>query len=140
MIRVKELYNLSGRGMSLRGIVKQAHDEIMDMLRAAPYSPPTLTVIAGKGKAHKDAIKFIIDSSEGYKCGVDFIFLTEVWDEIAAFVKETISSSGKLAVADLKNKFGFSRKFVIPILEETDRVKLTSREGDYRVKGEKFES
>jgi len=140
MIKVKELYNLSGRGMSLKGIVKQAHDEILGLLKADPYSPPTLTSLAGKGKAHKDAIKFIIDSSEGYKCGADFIFLDEVWEEITAFVKETISKGGRLTVADLREKFGFSRKFAIPILEETDRIRLTKREGDYRVKGERFES
>lgn len=140
MIRVRELYNLSGRGMSLKGVVKQAHDEIMDMFREAPYSPPFLTILAAKGKAHREAIKFIIDSAEGYKCGTDFIFPTEVWEEIVVFIKETISKAGRLAVADLKERFGFSRKFAIPILEETDRIKLTSREGDYRVRGERFES
>ena len=43
-------------------------------------------------------------------------------------------------VTELRDQFSFSRKFVIPILEETDRIKLTRREGDKRVKGEKYEN
>ncbi len=140
LVKVRELYNLSGRGMSLKGIVKQAHDEIIKNLTEDRYSPPVLALLAGRGKGYKEAIKFILDSGEGYKCGSDFIFLSEVWDEITGFIREKLSSEGKLAVADLRDKFGFSRKFGIPILEETDRIKLTSREGDYRVKGEMFES
>lgn len=139
MVKVKELYNVSGRGMSLKGPTKQAHEDIMSSLEKDRYSPPTLTILAGKGKAYKDAVKFIVDTGQGYKCGADFIFLTEVWDEIVAYIKEKLASDGKLMVSDLRDKFGFSRKFAIPILEETDRLKLTGREGDYRVKGAKFE-
>ena len=139
MIKIRELYNLSGRGMSLKGPAKLAHDDIMKSLTGNRYSPPTLTVLVGRGKAYKDAIKFVVDAGEGYKCGSDFIFLAEVWDEIVGFITERIAAEGRLTVADLRDRFGFSRKFGIPILEETDRIRLTRREGDYRVKGDRFE-
>ncbi|UCE23472.1 MAG: selenocysteine-specific translation elongation factor [Candidatus Zixiibacteriota bacterium] len=139
MIKIRELYNLSGRGMSLKGPAKLAHDDIMKSLTDNRYSPPTLTVLVGRGKAYKDAIKFVVDAGEGYKCGSDFVFLTDVWDEIVEYVTKKIKTEGKLTVADLRDRFGFSRKFGIPILEETDRIRLTRREGDYRVKGDKFE-
>ncbi|UCG60660.1 MAG: selenocysteine-specific translation elongation factor [Candidatus Zixiibacteriota bacterium] len=139
LVKVRELFNLAGRGMSLKGSARQAHEEIMKILESDRYSPPTLATLANRGKAFKDAVKFIVESGQGYKCGSDFIFLAGVWDEIVAFIKQKISSSGKLTVADLRDKFGFSRKYAIPILEETDRTGLTRREGDYRVKGARFE-
>jgi hypothetical protein len=43
-----------------------------------------------------------------------------------------------LTPSDLRDRFQFSRKWVIPILEETDRIGLTERQGDIRVKGAKF--
>ena len=55
------------------------------------------------------------------------------------FIHDQLILSGKLAVTDLRDKFGFTRKFAIPILEETDRMGLTRREGDFRVKGDRFE-
>ena len=57
-----------------------------------------------------------------------------------SFIRESINKNGQLTVSDLKNKFGLSRKFTIPILEETDRIKITVRKDDVRMKGENFEN
>gem|GEM_PF-3989135 len=139
LVRSGDLIDLAGRGMSLKGVVLQAYDEIMAALRDAPYAPPPLTQLAARGKVHQQAIKYIIDSGEGYKCGSDFVFLTEVWTEIVNFIRGRLKSADRMAVAELRERFGFTRKFAIPILEECDRIGLTGREGDYRVKGNKFE-
>ena len=133
-------YNILGWGMSLKGEVKKAHDEILSNLKNNYFTPPKLSGIAGKGKAYREAIKFIIETGEGYKCGSEFIFITSAWDEIIQYIKQKLNNSGQLTVSDLKEKFGFSRKFTIPILEETDRIGLTLRNGDVRIKGSNFES
>lgn len=135
-----ELYNLAGRGMSLKGPLKKAYDEIMEQLKAEPFAPPQLFILTKGGKAYKEAIKFILDCKEGHKCGADFVFLSEVWEEVVNFIRDHLNLHGKITVSDLKNKFGFSRKFTIPILEETDRLKITFRDGDVRVRGAKFEN
>ncbi|MDH4156353.1 MAG: selenocysteine-specific translation elongation factor [candidate division Zixibacteria bacterium] len=139
MVVIGDRYNLAGRGAALQGAIKQAHDEIMAELKANPFTPPTLGGLAGRGKNYKEAIKYILDQREGCKCGSDFIFLSEAWDKIVAFIRQRLDSKGELMVTELRDQFAFSRKFVIPILEETDRIKLTRREGDKRVKGEKYE-
>ncbi|MFQ6008115.1 MAG: SelB C-terminal domain-containing protein, partial [Candidatus Zixiibacteriota bacterium] len=133
-------FNLAGRGMSLKGKVKEAHDKIISLLKEQPYTPPSLSSLASGGKNHREAIKYIIDSGQGHKCGSEFVFLSNVWAEIVQFIKQHLKQESALTVADLKDRFGITRKFAIPILEETDRVKLTCRKGDVRVKGEKFES
>lgn len=135
-----DLFDLSGRGRSLKGVIKQAHDEIISALERQRFDPPTLSQLASSGKVHQQAIKYILDSGEGYKCGSDFLFLQDAWDEIVHFVHDCISKHDKLTVADLRDRFGFTRKFAIPILEELDRLELTEREGDYRIKGKGFES
>ncbi|MBU8934410.1 MAG: selenocysteine-specific translation elongation factor [candidate division Zixibacteria bacterium] len=132
-------YNLSGRDMSLKGPVKKAYNEIIDLLRQEKYTPPTLSKLADMGKPYREAIKFILDSGEAHKCGTHFLFITEVWSEIIEFVRERLTSSQSLAVPDLRERFGYTRKFAIPILEEMDRIKLTRREGDVRIKGERFD-
>jgi selenocysteine-specific elongation factor len=134
-----ELYDLAGRGMSLKGVIKQAHDEIFAALTAQKYDPPTLATLAAGGKVHQQAIKFIIESGEGYKCGSDFLFLAEVWAEIAAFVRAQLQEKERLSVTELRDRFGFTRKYAIPILEELDRLGITQRDGDFRTKGKRFE-
>ena len=140
LVKIKDKYNLSGRDMSLKGAVKKAYDEIMTDLNDNRYAPPSLSKIANKGKQYKEAVKFIIETGQGYKCGADFIFLIDVWEEIVKYIKDILNKHGQINVADLRTEFNFSRKFCIPIFEETDRIKLTRREGDIREKGANFEA
>jgi len=140
IVKMADKYNLVGRGMSLKGKIRQAHDEILERLKTEPFTPPKLPDLAKGGKDHKEAIKYIIEAGEGYKCGSSFLFLTDSWAEIIRFIKKKLSESGSLAVTDLRDGFGMSRKFAIPILEEADRLKLTQRDGDVRIKGDRFES
>ncbi len=140
LIRIGDKYNPTGRTVELKGKIRQAHDEIMRQLEDDPFTPPKLSDLAGRGKDYREAIKFILESGEGYKCGADFIFPTVVWEEIVGFVRRHLNESGNLAVADLKERFGLTRKWAIPVLEETDRLKITKRDGDYRTKGIDFES
>ncbi|MDH3891103.1 MAG: selenocysteine-specific translation elongation factor [candidate division Zixibacteria bacterium] len=140
LVKLGDRYNLVGRGMSLKGNIKTAHDEIIAQLKDQPHTPPRLAVLAKEGKDHREAIKFIIESGEGYKCGSEFLFLSDAWQEIVTYIKTTLGATGQLIVSDLKEKFGMSRKFAIPILEETDRLKLTDRDGDIRVKGDRFDN
>jgi len=137
--RFGDEYNLAGRTMALKGAIKAAHDQIIASLKKEPVSPPTIAKLAAGGKDHRQAIKFIIDSGEGYKCGSDFVFLSETWSEIVTVVKRQLSDTGRLEVADVKNKIGVSRKYAIPILAELDRLGITMRDGDHRIKGPKFE-
>jgi selenocysteine-specific elongation factor len=138
LVKEGELYTLHGRTQSLAGPIKKAYDDVIAQLRADKYAPPLLTKLAQRGKDHRQAIKYILDSGEGYKCGSDFVFLAEVWNEIVDFIKATLAKKNELVVPDLREKFGFSRKYAIPILEETDRLKITERDGDRRIKGVKF--
>ncbi|MCX6833792.1 MAG: selenocysteine-specific translation elongation factor, partial [candidate division Zixibacteria bacterium] len=137
--RKDDLFDLAGRGMSLKGVIKEAHDEILSILLSQKLDPPQLTLLAAKGKHYQQAIKYIIESGEGYKCGSDFLFLSEVWSDIVAFVRSHLRENERLQVADLRDRFGFTRKFAIPILEELDRLSITTRDGDSRMKGKHFE-
>ncbi|MFH1686800.1 MAG: selenocysteine-specific translation elongation factor [bacterium] len=139
IVRLDDKYNLVGRGMTLKGKIKTAHGDIIKELAEVPLAPPKLSALAGRGKDFREAIKYILESGEGYKCGADFIFLIDAWKQILAFVRECLRTSGSMSVGDLKDRLGLSRKWAIPILEETDRLKITRRDGDNRVKGERFE-
>ncbi|MEW5994678.1 MAG: SelB C-terminal domain-containing protein, partial [Candidatus Zixiibacteriota bacterium] len=124
----------------LKGPVKEACTDVLGKLTKDPYAPPALAQLAAGGKHYREAVKFVIESGQAYKCGSEFLFLTDAWKEIVRFIRQKLTEVDSLAVADLRDRFGFTRKYAIPILEETDRLKLTRREGDIRVKGERFES
>ncbi|MBK7141651.1 MAG: selenocysteine-specific translation elongation factor [bacterium] len=140
MTRVSDFYDIVGRGVTLKGMYKEAHDKIIAALTGEPYAPPTLQSFASQGKHYQEAIRYIIESREAHKCGAEFLIIHEVWREVVQFVRERLNSVGSFAVTDLRDRFGFSRKYAIPILEEADRLKLTERQGDLRIKGAQFDN
>ena len=140
LVKLGDQLNLVGRGMALKGKVREAHDGIMASLHEQPFTPPRLTDLGKQSKEHREAIKFILETGEGYKCGSDFLFLKESWIDLLRFVKGHLAIKPSMSVTDLKDRFGITRKFAIPILEETDRLGLTARAGDVRVKGERYET
>ncbi len=140
LLKNNDKYIPSGQKMILKGAVKNSYELIMRELSEKKYTPPTIQNLIHIGKQARNAIRFIVDTSQAYKCGSDFLFLTDVWQEIILFVKDTIDKNNELKVSDLKEKFEMSRKYTIPILEETDRLKITARSGDVRIKGENFEN
>ena len=139
LVRADDAYLPAGQKNQLKGVIKEAYDAMMKELRADPLAPPTLAILAKRGKPYQHAIKYMIDEGEVHKCGADFLFLTQTWQGFVSFVKSKLSSHGQLSVADIRDKFGVTRKFAIPILEETDRMGLTARFGDVRIKGDRFE-
>jgi selenocysteine-specific elongation factor len=44
-----------------------------------------------------------------------------------------IRKNGKINVGEVRDMFGSSRKYVLPLLEQMDEAKLTKRVGDDRV-------
>lgn len=139
LTRTADTLNVAGEELVLKGEIKIAHDQIIAELSRTPLEPPAMNQLAAKGKAHRQAIKFIIDTGKAYKVGSSFLFLPEVWEEIDQFVRSHLKKDNTLMVGDLKDRFGFTRKFAIPILEEFDRLQITQRNGDTRVKGARFE-
>jgi len=140
LLKTGDKFNLSGVDIKLKGAVKQAHEKLMVILTEAKFTPPTITKLVSEVKQSKEAIRFMIDTKQVYKCGSEFLFLSVYWDEIKHFIKDSLTAKDEFTVADLKDEFELSRKYTIPILEETDRIGLTKRNGDVRVKGDKFEN
>ncbi len=140
ILKTNDKYTPTGQEMVLKGAVKNTYELIMNELAIQKYTPPTIKNLIHLGKQGRNAIRFIIDTSQANKCGADFLFLTDAWNEIILFIKDSLQKNNEFKVSDLKEKFDMSRKYTIPILEETDRRKITARSGDIRIKGENFES
>jgi selenocysteine-specific elongation factor len=56
------------------------------------------------------------------------------YDEMVARVLQTIDEQGDINVAAMRDIFGTTRKYAIPLLEHLDDQKITRRVGDVRVR------
>lgn len=124
--------------IELKGQIKQAFDQIMNELQSSGTEPPLLPVLAARGKIHQQAIRYMLEAGLVHKCGAELLLPAPQWEQIVGWIRSHLAHEPQLTVQAIRTKFGYTRKYVIPILEETDRIGLTARNGDVRVKGVKY--
>jgi len=139
VIKKGNRYDLPERKLEVKGELKRLADTIEKELLADRFSPPRLSEISRKGKAYNDAVRFLINAGIVVNIGNDIVFHKEAWDEIIDRMRDLLNSRGEFAVGDLRDRLNTTRKYIVPILEETDRIGITLRDGDRRIKGEHFE-
>ncbi|MFH2036091.1 MAG: SelB C-terminal domain-containing protein, partial [Candidatus Zixiibacteriota bacterium] len=134
----KNRYDLPDRTISVKGEVKIEADKIEKELLILKFKPPLINDLVGKDKIKKEAFEFLLLTNKVVKAGVTMAFHRDVWFEIINIIYEIMEAKGELAVGEFRERLDSTRKFIIPILEETDRRKITLRQGDVRVKGENY--
>ncbi|MCX6826594.1 MAG: selenocysteine-specific translation elongation factor [candidate division Zixibacteria bacterium] len=139
LVQKKNRLDLSGRIISIMGELGETALKLEEKLRQSGYSPPTVTELIGDDKTRKEALAYLVTNGALIRIGTTLVFHREHWENIIAAIRRTLDSGETLTVATLREKLHNSRKFIIPILEETDRLKITQRQDDIRIKGEKYD-
>jgi selenocysteine-specific elongation factor len=62
----------------------------------------------------------------------DVVFRTEDFEQMVTKVRAFITENGQLTVADARDLFGSSRKYMLALLEHLDATGVTKRDGDFR--------
>ena len=111
---------------SLRG-------DIIAMFESDPKSPPSRKQAEGKSFAMKDILNFMIDGGELVELPGGLLLQGAEFERLKADMIARIEQNGKIAVSEIREMFGFSRKYGVPILEKLDSMGITKRVGDHRV-------
>ena len=102
-------------------------DAFLNALKKDPYSPPTdLT-------PEPDLLNLLIDREQVVKVHANVVFSREAYDEMLKKISAHIKEKGNVSVAEVRDMFGTSRKYVLALLEYFDEKKITRRVGDERV-------
>lgn len=114
------------------GADQQARAEaLLARFRAAPYTPPSAKeaeALAGAG-----VVAALVARGDLVAVGGDVLFDRATYDRLVAAVTEHIQAHGAITVAEVRDRFGTSRKYALALLEHLDRIRVTRRVGDNRV-------
>jgi selenocysteine-specific elongation factor len=106
----------------------------VDALRKAhatsPYSPPTPAEMG----TDPDVLAALIDSGELVRLDDTIVYTSAALDGMRERILRAIDEQGEVNVATLRDLFGTTRKYAIPLLEYLDEHKVTRRVGDVRVR------
>ena len=99
----------------------------LSQLNRNPYSPAPDVVL------EPDLLNLLIDRGQAVKTAAGVIFSAAAYNTMVERITAQIKQNGKITVAEVRDLFGSSRKYVLAILEHLDEKQITRRVGDDRV-------
>ena len=104
---------------------------LMRKFDAKPFAPPTIKQsIAEVGEEIYNAL---VALEELLQLSSDVVFRKSDYDKALGMLKTYIAAHEQITVADARDLYGTSRRYVLAFLEYLDSQRITRRDGDYRV-------
>lgn len=112
---------------------------IQDMLAARGYEAPSLedaaAALGEDPKALRPVFDYLVGQGVLHRTKEGFYFECSLLEALARRVAALLGEKGEMAVSDVKDITGTTRKYTVPLLEYLDAQKVTVRKGDVRVLG-----
>ncbi|MBI1296025.1 selenocysteine-specific translation elongation factor [bacterium] len=112
---------------------RRAVTQALSRFAASPYAPPTAAetlALLGEDEALLEAL---IEQDQLRRLQGNVLFRGEDADIMFAQIRHFITAEGSISLAQARDLFNTSRKYVQAVLEEMDAQRITRREGDVRV-------
>lgn len=100
-------------------------------LAAQPYSPPAPAELG----VTPDLLAALVETAAVRRIDDSVVFAPAAYDEILTTTLAILEAEGAITVARFRDRFSTSRKYALAVLEHFDRLNITRRVGDERVRG-----
>ncbi len=131
-----ELLGLSGHSVVLNRKQRQLADALLDAHGRGGLTPPNLKdVLADLGVSDREAapvVKVLATDGDLVRVRDGLYYARDAFQEVLDRVAAWFEGHDDLNLADMKEIFGFSRKYIIALLEYLDQERYTVRIGDKR--------
>jgi selenocysteine-specific elongation factor len=130
-VRVKKINGIKDRSIEI------FENDIIKKLYEYGFTPPTLKDLSKELNQNEDHLRDIIERLvyEGkiIKVKGDMYFHRDVIENLKEKVMGYLRQNKEMTPSDFKSTLDLSRKYMIPLLEYLDKIKLTIRIGDKRI-------
>ncbi|HZT99114.1 MAG TPA: selenocysteine-specific translation elongation factor [Ktedonobacteraceae bacterium] len=118
---------------SFTAVQQQMVDRLLQLFQQSPYTPP------GRSEAEQlvgaELMVALIDQGRLVKLGDGVLFLRETYEEALTKLVGYLRTHGTMTAAEARDALGTTRKYILPLLEHMDALRITRRVGDTRVLG-----
>ena len=104
--------------------------QLMRRFAASPLSPPTIKEC--QAEIGDDLVNALIETGELVAVSSEVVFDWQTYQRMLADVRRLIENKGTLSVAEARDYFNTSRRYVLAFLEHLDAIGVTVRDGDVR--------
>ncbi|HZR44148.1 MAG TPA: SelB C-terminal domain-containing protein, partial [Ktedonobacteraceae bacterium] len=111
--------------------------QLLRRFRESPFTPP------GRSEAEamvgSEVLAALIEQGQLVKLtgvtGESVLFLSETYNDALTRLVAYLREHGTMTVAEARDVLGATRKYILPLLEHMDALRITRRMGDERVLG-----
>lgn len=108
----------------------RAVEAMLERFKEAPYSPPSVS--EARSELGEPLYEYLRRQGELVQVADDVVFSQKAYGEMVQSLKKLIERTGPVTVAQVRDHFDSSRKYVLGLLEHLDQQGVTVREGDLR--------
>ena len=131
IVQSESTVRLPDHAVRLSASQQAQFDQLAELFCRNRYNPPTIR--EARAMVGPELLAVFLERTALVKISEDFFFLKDAYEEIVRTMIAYMRSSGPLSVADVRDMFGMTRKYVLPFLEHLDAKRITRRVGDDRV-------
>jgi len=135
----QQFYHLPDFAPALDDAMTREADRIVVEMEQAGHNYLSLEELEARHPGCRRTLNFLRDDGRLVIIGSQYVMTGPTWRAIVEYVGEKLTQDGQVTVAEYRDRFGSSRKYALPVLEHLDRISVTRREGDVRVKGGRFD-
>ena len=103
---------------------------LMRRFASNPYSPPSVKEC--QAEVGEEVVNALVELGQLKQLTPDVIFRTEDYEQMVSKVRTFLGEKGQMTVADARDLFNSSRKYMLALLEHLDATGVTIRDGDFR--------
>ncbi len=109
---------------------KKRADELLSVFKSNPYAPPSVKEC--QARAGEEVFAALLELDELIQISPDVVFRKADYDAMVAQIRAMILQNGQVTLAEVRDLFGATRKYVQALLEHLDAIGVTVRVGDAR--------
>jgi selenocysteine-specific elongation factor len=110
---------------------QEAIQRLLTQFEASPYSPPPTSECAAQ--VGEEILAALVDQGRLIRVSEDVLFSPEALQDMLSQVRTFIRQQGGITVAQARDLFNSSRRYLLALLEYLDAQGITRRVGDRRV-------
>lgn len=106
---------------------------IMELFKKNAGNPPKTWEVEEQIPGSKKVIRFMLQQNTLIELPDNILFEKKYYEKIEGGIVSFLEEKSEISIQDINSLFGFSRKYVIPLLQYLDIKGITRREGNVRV-------
>jgi selenocysteine-specific elongation factor len=122
--------SIPGHAITFDNVQQAKVQGLMRRFASSPYSPPSVKEC--QAEVGEEVVNALVELGQLKQLTTDVIFRTEDYEKMVAKVRKFIGEKGQMTVADARDLFDSSRKYMLALMEHLDATGVTRRDGDFR--------